>query len=72
MNAIHNTQIFSPFGGGYISESHISEGYGGGSALHGLEQPSLAGWATVLGALLIGATMAAAFTTAQAVAAALI
>ena len=66
MYAIHNTQVFSPFGGGYVLENH-----GRGPALGGFEQPSLSGWATVLGALLIGVTMAAAFTTTHLVAAGL-
>ena len=62
MYSVHNTQVFSPFGGGYVPEDH-----GRGPALGGLEEPSLAGWATVLGALLIGVTMAAAFTTTHVV-----
>jgi hypothetical protein len=66
MYAIHTTQVFSPFGGGYVPENH-----GPGPALGGLEEPSLSGWARILGALLVITSIAAAFTTTHGVAAGL-
>ena len=62
---MHTTQVFSPFGGGYLPENH-----GGGLAL-GAEEPSLAGWATGLVTLLIGVTTGAVCTVTQGVSAAL-
>jgi hypothetical protein len=56
----HTTQVFTPFGSGYVPENH------GQSRIPGYEKKaSGAKWMVVVGALLFGATTVGAVTTAR-------
>ena len=56
----HDTQVYSPFGGGYVAEEH-----GSGFAMDESNKNSSRGkWAIVLVALLLGASTAGAAITA--------
>jgi hypothetical protein len=59
IHSIHTTQIFTPFGGGYMHENH-----GLGPALGDATTRVGPKWAVLIGALLIGATTTAAALTA--------
>ena len=58
-HSIHTTQIFTPFGGGYMHENH-----GFGPALGDATTRPRTKWAVLIGALLIGATTTAVALTA--------
>ena len=57
----HDTQVYSPFGGGYVAEEHGS----GFSLDDGVKTSSRGKWAIVLVALMLGATTAGAAITAN-------
>jgi hypothetical protein len=59
IHSIDTTQIYTPFGGGYMHENH-----GDGPALGDASTGVGTRWAGLIGALLIGATTAAAALTA--------
>jgi hypothetical protein len=59
IQSIHTTQIFTPFGGGYMHENH-----GFDPALGDATTRAETKWVVLIGALLIGATTTAAALTA--------
>jgi hypothetical protein len=61
MRQHHTTEVFSPFGGGYVAEAHGS----GNLGFEPKTKSSGAKWVVVVGILLLGATTAGAVAASQ-------
>jgi hypothetical protein len=59
INSIHTTQIFTPFGGGYMHEDHGFDPVLGDATTRAQTK-----WAVLIGALLVGGTTTAVALTA--------